>query len=112
MAKKQSINPDKFAHVLTVHDIPAPEEKQFDVNALVSERTAMYQDAWLKTGETLASLQDQGRLDEILSTPFGYALIIILNKTDRLLADPNNLDSWKDIAGYATLVAQHIERSS
>ena len=38
-----------------------------------------------------------------------YNWVIILNKLTRLLADPLNIDSWKDIAGYASLVVNYLE---
>lgn len=41
------------------------------------------------------------------------ALEMICHKMARIVnGDPNHLDSWVDIAGYATLVAQRIEREA
>lgn len=43
------------------------------------------------------------------------ALTMICTKIARIVnlgADPNNVDSWRDIAGYATLVADRLEGRS
>lgn len=38
------------------------------------------------------------------------ALTMICNKIARIVnGDPNHLDSWKDLAGYAQLVADRLE---
>ena len=38
------------------------------------------------------------------------ALTMICNKISRIVnGNPNHLDSWKDIAGYAQLVADRLE---
>lgn len=41
------------------------------------------------------------------------ALNMICSKISRIVnGDPNHLDSWRDIAGYATLVAERLEGKS
>lgn len=38
------------------------------------------------------------------------ALHMICNKIARIVnGDPNHIDSWRDIAGYATLVSERLE---
>lgn len=38
------------------------------------------------------------------------ALTMICNKIARIVnGDPNHIDSWKDLAGYATLVSDRLE---
>jgi len=40
-----------------------------------------------------------------------HALEIIIDKMARIInGDPNYLDSWLDIAGYATLVRERLEK--
>lgn len=80
------------------------------VQQLLQERNAQYGAAWKTTGEMVYPV-----LEKYLSFssvfPAGiYPWMIILNKLDRLLADPRNIDSWKDIAGYATLVVEYLEK--
>ena len=49
---------------------------------------------------------DQGRL----SYDQAEALGMIVHKIARILnGNPNHKDHWDDIAGYATLVSQHID---
>ena len=47
-----------------------------------------------------------------LSDPQKEALDMIVAKVSRILnlgADPSYSDNWEDIAGYATLVVQHLQ---
>ena len=45
-----------------------------------------------------------------LLDPHAEALDMIAHKIGRILAgDPNHEDHWRDIAGYATLVAKELE---
>lgn len=45
-----------------------------------------------------------------LSSDQQEALDMIAHKIARILnGDPNHVDGWRDIAGYATLVADHLE---
>lgn len=44
-----------------------------------------------------------------LPTVHAEALVMVFHKVSRALAgDPNYIDNWHDIAGYATLVENHI----
>lgn len=55
------------------------------------------------TGETLE------RTGRVLADDQAEALTMIYSKIGRILnGDPNHVDSWLDIAGYATLVAQRL----
>lgn len=84
-----------------------------DVDELLKRRNSEYEDAWLITGK-LFQLPDlvkaYTRLLEICPE-YAYNWMIILNKLIRLLGNPFKLDSWQDIAGYATLVVKHLEEN-
>lgn len=73
---------------------------------ILDVREAMYGEAWLMTGEALATYSS--RLTRILETPYGFAWIMILNKLHRLMQTPTHADSWIDIQGYAQLVREHL----
>ena len=75
---------------------------------LLNERDT-YAEAWRKTGEITELLADEIAK---MHKQFPQAMIpwwTILCKLLRLLGDPKHLDSWKDIAGYATLVVDFLE---
>jgi predicted acylesterase/phospholipase RssA len=76
---------------------------------LLQERDKRYAQAWRKTGELLTPLY-KPLMDLLMHFPEGwYNWIIIFNKLLRILGDPKHIDSWKDIAGYATLVVNFLE---
>jgi len=83
----------------------------FDVNKLIKERDAQYGGAWIHTGRMMWPVSD--RVNQLLEAApeVYYNWVIILNKLVRLLADPWNRDTWQDIAGYATLVVNHIDQA-
>ena len=80
----------------------------FSANQLIAERDDQYNDAWLVTGQLKAWLADRGLTQEIDMSGLGFAADMVLNKLVRVLNDPMHLDSWDDIAGYATLVSNHL----
>jgi hypothetical protein len=67
-----------------------------------------YGAAWKLTGKVLKEVTKIGRLP-ILSTPYFFNWIMILNKLHRALMSPENKDHWEDIAGYALLVVKDID---
>ena len=80
------------------------------IKQLVDSRDKPYAEAWRKTG-----LLSYAAADEIAKLhkafPEGwYTWVIILNKLLRILGDPMHIDSWRDIAGYATLVVEYLEK--
>lgn len=83
----------------------------FEVDKLLKERDVQYGQAWKWTGLMMHPIQ--AKAAELLKNApdLYYNWIIILNKLVRLLADPYHADSWKDIAGYATLVVNHINET-
>lgn len=81
-----------------------------DIRELVESRNAQYADAWRKTGEVTASLADE---IATMHKAFPQAMVswwTILCKLMRVLGDPKHIDSWRDIAGYATLVVDYLEK--
>lgn len=81
-----------------------------DVRELVDERNAQYAEAWRKTGVLAQSVSEE--LSWLLKVfPEGYFnWVTILNKLLRILGDAKHIDSWRDIAGYATLVVDYLEK--
>lgn len=83
------------------------------VTKVMEERNQEYQDAWASTG---TMIQSSGLSGDVLRLLVGYprfffCWVMILNKLIRILGTPNKLDSWVDIAGYAQLVVNDIEKS-
>ena len=80
------------------------------IENFVKARNTQYQDAWSKTG-LMAKPVVQELMCLLLEFPEAwYPWVIILNKLARILGDPKHLDSWRDIAGYATLVVNYLEK--
>lgn len=81
-----------------------------DIEKLLKERDTQYAEAWRKTG-LMARGVGMELAGLLLNFPEGwYNWIIILNKLLRILGDPKHIDSWRDIAGYATLVVDYLEK--
>jgi hypothetical protein len=83
-----------------------------NIRPLLKERAAVYGGSWKLVGRICLTLQDE--LDNLLMVfPEGWLpWIEILHKLFRILGSPRHLDSWRDIVGYATLVADHIEKEN
>lgn len=82
---------------------------------LLQERGSEYSDAWILTTEVMSFLWGK-RYDMMTKltrdTSYLYAWMTILCKLLRAITTPTKADHWRDIAGYATLVAEHIETGS
>lgn len=76
------------------------------IEALLEKRQEKYGDAWIVPGE-MAKLVD---LTKVADMNFLYVFMVILSKLVRITSTPSDIDHWKDIAGYATLVFQHLEK--
>ncbi len=76
------------------------------IEKLIRSRDDSYGEAWLLAGEMARLLV----LDKVTDAGFLYALLVTLSKIARITVSPHNPDHWKDIAGYATLVFQHLEK--
>ena len=82
-----------------------------DVSELLKQRQAEYNNAW-KVSSLIFTIKPiaLGFIHMVSECPeYVYSWVIIMNKLIRLLANPRHLDSWKDIAGYATLTVKDIE---
>ena len=79
-----------------------------EVTRTLDERGEVYGEAWLTCGKVTKLLASLGLMTKIEHSMYFHNWIIILSKMIRLLATPNHQDSWHDIAGYATLVDNHI----
>lgn len=50
------------------------------------------------------------RMNTTSMKEFDYSCIVdVVNKLIRVSATPDHIDSWRDIAGYATLIQRHHE---
>jgi predicted acylesterase/phospholipase RssA len=76
---------------------------------LLQERER-YLEAWRKTGVMSHSLTAEIAHLHFVFPEGWFNWGIILNKLVRILGDPKHLDSWRDIAGYATLVVEYLEK--
>jgi Domain of unknown function (DUF6378) len=97
--------------------VPAPELKHLEVNEILVER-----------GKTYARFIDNAALSQALKVEMWYtpnwrvgilaadqkeALELIALKISRILTgNPDHVDNWDDIAGYATLVSKRIQGES
>ena len=87
-----------------------------DVNALLTERGKRY-GRFLSHAEVTIQLKAVIRsfcaeMDRKLEYDQEEALDMICHKIGRIVnGDPNWVDSWRDIAGYATLVADRLDES-
>lgn len=71
-------------------------------------REVLYGDAWKVQGILISFLQ-LDHLNAIVTAGYYHPWYMILTKLIRLLYSPRNLDSWKDIIGYANLVVKELE---
>lgn len=79
-----------------------------DLQKTLDERGAEYGDFGVMCDKIQAIKQAYGSLANLPAT-HAEALEMIATKIGRILTgNPNNEDSWRDIAGYATLVADRL----
>lgn len=83
-----------------------------DIKNLLKERNTQYADAWRKTGLLMRVVEKELNCLLVNFPELYYNWVIILNKLLRILGDPSHLDSWRDIAGYATLIVTYLETHS
>ncbi len=86
------------------------------VKEVLAERGATYGD-YATIAKFTNKLQQQVRdfipYDKELPDHMVLAINMILHKIVRaVVGDVNHVDNWVDIAGYATLVAEELEKSS
>ncbi|UTC26008.1 hypothetical protein [Phage vB_KsaM-C1] len=106
-----SVNDDRLYQSL--NELPLVSEKypRQDVNALIAERGNRY-GKFADGADIMQQLKDMMRKTEgwsRLTNSQREALDMIQHKIGRILnGDPTYDDNWKDIAGYATLVAEEL----
>lgn len=90
-------------------------ETNLDVNATLEQRGNRYgsfeQHASISQGLLHLALQHADKAGVVLDHVHKEALGMIFHKIGRIVnGDPNYYDSWKDIAGYATLAEQWVTK--
>jgi len=101
--------------VLTVNigDPTANMEEQLDqIMDFLSRRDLEYGSSWQLTSVTLFPLRNKifDMFQKLPACLFNW--ILIFNKLLRCLADPRNIDHWKDMAGYALLIQKFLEENN
>lgn len=90
-------------------DIDKEDPFHLDVDTTLSQRQSQY-GSFANVAATTQNLYDLTRRDD-MSNVQREALHMICSKLARIAnGDPNHVDSWHDIAGYATLVVQDLEQ--
>jgi hypothetical protein len=79
-----------------------------NVDKLLKEREAEYGTAWITAGVWLNSkaVRDSPLFQESI---FIHNFVLIISKLARALHSPYKADTWYDISGYATLVANWLD---
>lgn len=73
------------------------------------ERYGEFKDVAQLSNDMMRLLQAAPNYNTALSDSQHFALVMITNKMARIVnGDPNYIDNWHDIAGYATLVEQEL----
>jgi len=88
-------------------------QSTIDIDGVVTERGESYGDYTIQAeiAQTLKDLLRECRGWDNLEYHQRESLDMIACKISRILnGDPNHLDSWVDIAGYATIVATRIPK--
>jgi hypothetical protein len=81
-----------------------------EIEKLVEERNAEYQDAWRTTGEFMQQFTTALQ-NLLLNYPaMWFNLIMVFNKAIRILGNPTRIDSWTDIQGYAQLSIDYLRK--
>ena len=84
-----------------------------DLNAILEERGSEYGDftEQAKISQALQEVTRAGRSYVTMDSYQREALVMILHKISRIVnGNTRNVDSWADIAGYATLVADRLQK--
>ena len=90
-----------------------------ELRDLLEERGKTYGDSWKLGGRFIAQLlghlkfeyNPKGQHPEFIGK-YLHPMCMILVKIARLTALPTHVDSWRDIAGYAMMVVEHLEREA
>jgi len=80
-----------------------------DIHKLLDGRAQTYGKSFVIEGK-MCRLAVEELKNLLLEFPEAWIpWLEVLHKLCRILATPRHLDSWRDIAGWATLVVDHIE---
>jgi hypothetical protein len=79
-----------------------------NITTLLNARKNEYGQAWLDSGRVIGLLSEDFVAFVEAQPYYVHNWVLILSKLIRILHSPNNPDHWRDIAGYATLVLNHI----
>lgn len=72
-------------------------------------RYGEFKDVAQLSNDLMRLLQATPNYNQSLSDSQHFALVMMTNKMARIVnGDPNYIDNWHDIAGYATLVEQEL----
>lgn len=97
----------------TIHESPTPSvEPSHNVQDILKVRTAQYGmfRTIALTSQGMKSMMERFEGWGLLEADQKEALEMIVHKIARILnGNPNLVDSWEDIAGYAILVAERIK---
>ncbi|MCG6601294.1 DUF6378 domain-containing protein [Acinetobacter baumannii] len=73
------------------------------------ERYGEFKDVAQLSNDLMRLLQAAPKYNQSLTDSQHFALVMMTNKMARIVnGDPNYIDNWHDIAGYATLVEQEL----
>jgi hypothetical protein len=109
LAKASLVKPTEKPELLLSPSMEVPS-----VDAILDERSKTYGkfSGQARVSQQLKSVMHNNltKLDKYLDVDQQEALDMIFNKIGRIInGDPKYVDSWKDIAGYATLVTDRLE---
>ena len=82
------------------------------IEKLLNERQKTHGEAWHLTGRVLGMLYLNLVVIMTQFPEYAFAWIMILNKLVRALQAPDEIDHWRDIAGYAQLVVNNLDVSN
>lgn len=89
------------------------QQSSTDLKAILEQRGSEYGDftEQAKISQALQEVTKAGRSYVTMDTFQKEALFMILHKISRIVnGNSRNVDSWADIAGYATLVADRLQK--
>jgi len=89
-------------------------QSNHNVDEVLQARRAKYGDSWLTPAQALEAILhgDYMQLAKLIQTGHFANWFMILGKLCRAVHSPDEIDHWVDIAGYAKISIEHIERRS
>jgi len=76
---------------------------------LLKNREAKYGNTWFLAGKVVEMLRTPYIQFIRICPEYSHNWMMILSKLIRILFSPYDIDHWRDIAGYATLVQRDLE---